>query len=97
MSNKIDSKNIEDLLAQKKYDEVRAIISASIHEKFTDKERGESLVAIASIYMDISNSINEAYRDALKEAIAGIGQINKAESHFKDNVKLEEVRSKLNN
>jgi hypothetical protein len=46
--------------------------------------------------MDISNSINEVYRDALKEAIAGIGQINKAESQFKDKIKLEEVRNSLN-
>jgi len=95
MNNDIDPKNIEDLLAQKKYDEVRAIISASVHQKFSDEEKGAALVGIASIYMDISNSINEAYREALQEAIDGINEINKAESKFADKIKLAEVRDGL--
>jgi len=95
MSTNIDSKNIEDLLAHKKYDEVRAIISASVHQKFSEEEKGAALVGIASIYMDISNSINAAYRDALQEAIDGIKEINKAESKFADKIKLAEVREGL--
>lgn len=93
----IDTKNIEQLLIEKKYDEVRKIITELTSAKFSDEEKGAVLVGISSIYLDISNAINANYRDALKEVIASMKEIDKAENSVSEKIKLEEVRRKLNN
>ncbi len=92
----IDINNIESLLAEKKYDEVRAIIQEATSKEFSDEERGATLTGLASVYMDISNAINIRYRDALQEALAGMKDINAAEGKAVENAKLAEVRGKLN-
>jgi len=91
----IDPKQIETLLAEKKYDEVRKIITDAVKEDIPGEEKGAILVGFASAYMTISNAINEQYRDALKEAIAGMEMINKAESETIDQIKLDEVKNNL--
>lgn len=91
-----DLKHIESLLAEKKYDQVRAVIEASATEKLSAEEEGAALTDLASAYLDISNAINERYRSALEEAIAGMKEINAAEERVNERVKLEEVRHKLN-
>ena len=91
----IDIKNIESLLAEKKYDEVKAAIIEASSKEFSDEERGAALTGLASVYMDISNAINTRYRDALQEAVAGMKDINAAENNASEKAKLVEVRAKL--
>ncbi|MEK7185025.1 MAG: hypothetical protein AAB726_00155 [Patescibacteria group bacterium] len=91
-----DIKNIELLLSEKKYDEARAIITAALEAKFSPEEKGAALTGMASVYLDISNTINMRYRDALQEAIAGMKKINSAETDISEKIKLAEVRDKLN-
>lgn len=93
----IDIKNIETLLSEKKYDQVRSIINTATTKKFSDEEKGAALTGLASTYLDISNAINIRYRDALQEAISGMKEINSAESKTSERIKLMEVRDKLNN
>ncbi len=92
----IDIKNIESLLADKKYDDVRAIITSATSAKFSDEEKGAALTGLASAYLDISNAIQTRYRDALQEAIMGMKEINAMENKISEKVQLAEVRSKLN-
>jgi len=91
----MDIKNIESLLAEKKYDEVRAIINEAVNTKFSETEKGAALAGLASAYMDISNTVNIQYLEALKEAVSGMKKINTAEARSNDNIKLVEIRSKL--
>jgi hypothetical protein len=93
----MDTQNIEKLLAEKNYDAVRKIIEDAVSQKLTTREKGAALTAFASIYMEISNAINEEYIQALDEVIAEMKQVKAMEIKFGDNVKLAEVRSKLNN
>jgi len=92
----IDIQKIEELLAQKNYDEVRKMITAIVDKKFSDEEKGAALVGLASIYLDISNSIQKDYRDALQEAIAGMQKLNSLDSEVSDKIKLNNVRESLN-
>ncbi len=92
----IDITNIEALLIEKKYDEVRAIIKELISTKITDKEKGAALIDYAGLYMDISNAINEKYKEALEQAIEGMKEINTAEAGVHDKIELATVREALN-
>ena len=91
----IDPKQIENLLKEKKYAEVNALISDIAKEKMTDQEKGSAFVGMADMYMQISNSINLEYRDALAEAIASMKAINTAEANMGDKIKLASVRQGL--
>jgi len=91
----IEPQQVETLLKEKKYDEVCALIKGAAEAPMTDKEKGAALVGIASVYMDVSNSIGAQYRDALDEAIAGMKAINVAETDMGDKIKLASVRQGL--
>ncbi len=88
-------KQLEELLAGAKYEEAKKLIGEMVQVKLSSEEKGAVLVGIASAYMDISNAINETYRDALKEVIASIELVDKSESDFNDKLKLEEVKKDL--
>ncbi len=91
-----DIKNIESLLDEGKFDDVKAIINSIANAQFSLREKGEAFVGFASIYMDISNAINTRYRDTLQQAIAGMKELNKAEVSHNEKIKLAEVRGELN-
>lgn len=92
----INITNIEALLIEKKYDEVRAVIKELVSSKLTDKEKGAALIDYASLYIDISNAINEKYKEALEQVIEGMKEINAAENGVSDKIKLADVRDSLN-
>jgi hypothetical protein len=92
----IDYKKLEDLLAQKRLQEAGEIIKAAVAEPLTEAEKGAAYTGAASAYLDIMNSINVQYRDALQEAIEAIKKLNKAESGFKDKIAVAEIKEKLN-
>jgi hypothetical protein len=88
--------NIDQDLTDKKYDEVSAAIQAAVAKPFTPKQKGAALVGLASAYMDVSNSINSKYLEALKSAVESLKKINAAESRSNEKISLAEVRAKLN-
>lgn len=92
----IDISKLESLLVEKKYDEVREIVRSAVAEEIPEKDRGALLVGLSSAYLDILNSLNESYRQALEEAVAGMKAINAAESKMNDRIRIAEVRASLN-
>jgi hypothetical protein len=90
-----DIKKLEALLADKKFDEAKAVINSIISAKMTESEKGDALVGMSSVYLDIMNSINAKYESALNDAIAGMRAINKAESKMNDKIRLAEVKESL--
>ena len=93
--NTIDIQKLETLLVEKKFDEARVLIQSTISAKSSEKEQGAMLIDIASIYMQMVNSANATYRDALKEAIEGMKKINKSESRMTDAHKIQAVKESL--
>ncbi len=91
----IDIHKLETALAAKDLESARAIIRAAIAADLTPEEEGASLVAIANIYLDISNAISEQYLATLKDAITGLRMVNEAERAHEDKLKLAEVRADL--
>lgn len=93
----IDINNIQKLLAEKKYDEARALISEISATPLTKEEKGAVLAGMASVYLDISNAISERYYTALNEAIEGLKKVKAAESKMGDTVRMKEIRNNLKN
>ncbi len=90
-----DIKNIEALLAEKKYDDVRTVLRAATDEKMTSLQKGAAFTGLASMYLDISNKINGQYLQALNEALAGLEALNLGQSKFNDKVRIGEVKESL--
>jgi hypothetical protein len=91
----IDSQKLEQYLAEQKYDEVKQMINDIVNAELTEEERGEGLVSFLSVYMEIMNSINVSYRDALKEILADMQGLNLAQSKATDKIKLQKIREDL--
>ena len=87
--------DLEKLLSENNIDGARSLISEILSEKMTTEEEGEVLVNIASLYLDIINSIDTKYEDTLKEIMAGLKDLNVKESKAEDADKLKKIRESL--
>ena len=92
----IEVKQIESLLAEKKYDQVHIIINDVVNSAISKEDEGAYLTKLFELYLDISNSINSTYLDALEEAVVGMKHIDMAENKMIDKIKLAQIRNKLN-
>ncbi len=87
--------DLEKLFAEKKNAEAQALIKELLSERMTSEERGESLVNLAALYLDITNSINSQYAEALTEAFAGLKDVDSQILKKTDADKLAKVREEL--
>ncbi len=88
-------KDLEKLLSENKIPEAQEIIRGIIAEKLTNDDRGEALVNLASVYLDIMNSIDEQYAEALKSAVSDLKNLDIKISEETDTEKLKKVRESL--
>jgi hypothetical protein len=86
---------LEKLLAEKNFTEAKKVIGDIVSAKMSDLDKGQALVGVASIYLDISNAINENYRATLEEAIAGMKALNSEESKVNDKIRVAELKEDL--
>jgi hypothetical protein len=91
----IDIKHLEDLIADKRYNEAKALIKMAMNEPLTKEQRGAALVDFASMYMKINTAIAMEHKSVLADAIEGMKRIRSAKSKVGDDIKLAEVRGKL--
>ena len=90
-----DIKHLEDLIADKRYNEAKALIKMAMNEPLTKEQRGAALIDFASLYMKINTAIAMEYKTALTEAVDNMKKINTAKSKIGDDIKIAEVRGKL--
>ncbi|MEK7463844.1 MAG: hypothetical protein AAB610_01845 [Patescibacteria group bacterium] len=87
--------DLEKLLAEKNTSGAKALLKELLAEKMTSEERGEALVNIAALYLDITNSINKQYAEALKEAFVALKEVGNQEVAQGDAEKLKKIREEL--
>ncbi len=92
---KTDLKNIGVLMAEGKRDEVRAILQEVVNIPLSDIERGEALVTLAMLYVQVKNSIDADFLADLQKTLEALKMINKKEQEVGDVVALEKVRKDL--
>ena len=86
---------LASLLSEKKLAEAGKMIKQTVAEPFDAKQKGAALAGVAAAYMDVTNKVNTQYRDALKEAIAGLQKVQRAERAAEDNAQISEVKKEL--
>ena len=92
---KTDLKNIGVLMAEGKRDEVRAILQEVVNIPLSDIERGEALVTLAMLYVQVKNSIDADFLADLQKTLEALKMINKKEQEVGDVIALEKVRKDL--
>lgn len=87
--------DLEKLLAEKNTSGAKTLLKELLAEKMTGEERGEVLVNIAALYLDITNSINKQYVEALKDAFIALKEVENQEVAQGDAEKLKKIREEL--
>ncbi len=82
-------------MAEGKRDEVRAILQEVVNIPLSDIERGEALVTLAMLYVQVKNSIDADFLADLQKTLEALKMINKKEQEVGDVVALEKVRKDL--
>ncbi len=82
-------------MAEGKRDEVRAILQEVVNIPLSDIERGEALVTLAMLYVQVKNSIDADFLADLQKTLEALKMINKKEQEVGDVIALEKVRKDL--
>ncbi len=92
----IDTKNLEQLVEQKKWQEAKKIMEDVFNSaELSEEEKGEIHTKLASVYMQVVNNINRRYEASLDEMISTLKKIDAKESEVNDKIDLAEVRSEI--
>ena len=86
---------LELLLSEDRLDEARPLIVEIASVTLSAKEQAGTFISVASAYLDIANSINRQYKDALEQAIAGIEKISRIEGNAPDTARIAELKESL--
>jgi len=92
----IDIKQIEAELKSGNTEAAGAMIKELLSENLTDDERGATVLALVTTYVDMVNSINQKYLDEVNSAIRNIKDLNEIEEDLKDVDKINQIRNSLN-
>jgi hypothetical protein len=92
----IDKQKLDQLLSENKIEEIGEYLKSIIQSPLSQEERGEAILFLTTTYMNAMNSINQDYKDMLKDTLATLEEVNKAESASMDEIALQKVRSELN-
>ena len=87
--------NLSTLIKENKLTEAKTILDGILAKPLSDKERGEALVKLAMIYVEVKNSIDREFLKSFKETMDAVKSINIVQQKIKDQRKLEEVRGNL--
>jgi len=85
----------ELLLDAGKVDEAKAMLEELAGRELSEDERAESQLLLARLYVKLTNAINEAYLDTLKDGIEQLKALNAKERAYIDQVKLAKARLQL--
>ncbi|MFA6552242.1 MAG: hypothetical protein WCT19_01950 [Candidatus Paceibacterota bacterium] len=77
--NDQETKNIESLIEQNKFDEAKAAIKKLFEREISKKEKGEVFASFTLAYISLINSLQERYQEFLRGKIKELKKINEAE------------------
>lgn len=87
--------SLKTLLDQGKYDEASKLLDA-MFTPARESTQGDMYVDLATMYLGTMNDINSKYVTSLEDAIATLEEVRAHEKKTVSNLKMKEVRAKLN-
>jgi hypothetical protein len=87
--------NFEKLMAEGNLEEARKALTEMVSAPLSPEDRGRTLVGLVTFYIKSKNQINKDFLKELKVTIESIRSVGGAEQVVKDQINLNQVRSKL--
>ena len=91
----MESQKFKKLLEEGKVEEAKLVLQVFIAKQISPREQGEALLAMASMYMEIENTVNREYLQILDQAIAELGRLKKRNDRISDAVNLKMARKTI--
>jgi hypothetical protein len=91
----VNVKELIDLLNNGKSEEAEKRLEIFFKSSLTPEEKGEALVSLASMHMEIVNSKNRQYLELLDNAIMLFKNLEKQEQKLEDNIDLNLARHQI--
>lgn len=91
----IDFQKLEQLVVERKEDEVKGLISEALNSELTPEEQGELYVNLAMVYMKVSTQLNQEYLQYLKDAMAQIKEIDTIKNDNLKKFDIQNVRNQI--
>ena len=88
--------NLETLLKQKKFDEVKKMLTSFLGEEMSGIDKGELLVKQVELYLDITSRLDAEYITALKQVMEDLDIVAAGSRRIKEKVDLHKLRQDLN-
>jgi|GEM_PF-1408032 hypothetical protein len=85
----------ELLLDAGKIEEAKAMLETLATRELSEAEQAESKLLLARLYVKLTNAVNQAYLDTLKDAIDQLKELNAREREFIEKMKLAKTRVEL--
>ncbi|MEY2664874.1 MAG: hypothetical protein RIT04_682 [Candidatus Parcubacteria bacterium] len=92
-TNKITT--IGSLVQQGKLDEARGILAEALSGELSDIERGQAIVTLVTLYLQVKNQINKEFLADIKKAVETLKAVDAVDRTVSDGIRLEKVRASL--
>jgi hypothetical protein len=83
------------LVQQGKLDEARGVLAEALSGKLSDIERGQAIVTLVMLYLQVKNQIQKDFLVDIKKAIETLKAVDAVDRTVTDSIKLEKVRASL--
>lgn len=90
-----DHNQLEQLLAEGKLSEAKALLEAYFSAQATPEEEGEAYVNLAAIYLKIQNDLDEKYLEVLDEAVEQLTNLSDGRKRISEKVRVAHLKSEL--
>lgn len=91
----LDTKKLEALLAKENWAEAKKLLEDYLSSDLTPEEKGAAYVKFASVYLDVMNRLNEAYKETLEEAVAFGEEVKAKEKEIREKAGASAVKEQI--
>lgn len=91
----MDSEQVENLIAQENWTELKSLLQTELAAELTPEERGAVYVNVMRVYLDVTSRLNREYSQEMQTIIDSLQKVGRAEQTAMDDVDLAAARSKL--
>lgn len=91
----LDTKKLEALLAKEDWPQAKKLLEDYLQSDLTPEEKGAAYVKFASIYLDVTNRLNQAYKETLEEAVGFADEVKAKEKEIKEKAGASSVKQQI--
>lgn len=90
-----DTAKLDALLAEKKYDEARALIAATLAGDLSDAQKGALYLYLINLQLEMTNKADAEYLGTLNDILESVKGLDQQQNRFIDESDLANLREEL--